>query len=242
MSNLEYTTNYNIEGLKNGSTTIELTSGSTTNYTSKKKIIDVNSNVEGSSSDIIIRNYVSLSYTLTDDMYRCTNDTRSNLPDYGLSFTSAMMNKAFYQCELVFIPFSDSVLAHEPICFLNVLKSDQATISNIYIYYYDSDNNIISLLYSTLNYSDYNGNINSYLNEYNDIQILIFDSRYDDCSDLREMVSDNTPIHDGYFEDSIYYEHYVVFFKKYENGEYLPSEDFIPKPYPSYRFILSSFY
>ena len=36
-NNLQYTTNYNIEGLTNGSTSIELTSGSTTNYTSKKK-------------------------------------------------------------------------------------------------------------------------------------------------------------------------------------------------------------
>ena len=37
MSNLQYTTNYNIEGLTNGSASIELTSGSTSNYLSKKK-------------------------------------------------------------------------------------------------------------------------------------------------------------------------------------------------------------
>ena len=51
-TNLPYTTTYNIEGLTNGNTTIEFTSGETTNYLSKKKTIDIVSSVEGSSSGV----------------------------------------------------------------------------------------------------------------------------------------------------------------------------------------------
>ena len=50
-NNLPYTNTYNIEGLTNGTTTIELTSDSTTNYLSKKKIIDINSNIKSSSNN-----------------------------------------------------------------------------------------------------------------------------------------------------------------------------------------------